>query len=112
MKFLEKKQSELLPRIEIIAIAEHTSKSTPSENQVKEEIAKELKTDKNLIMIKHIYSHFGEGKSKIIAYAYKDKESMKKLEKIKEEKKEAPKKNPVEIPKEEVKENGKKTEEK
>ncbi|MFH1377070.1 MAG: hypothetical protein ABIH25_05535 [Candidatus Woesearchaeota archaeon] len=81
MKILEKNQSELIARTEIIAEVEHTAKPTPSEETIKENLSKELKIEKDLIIIKHIFSKFGEGKSKIIAYTYKDKETLKRVEK-------------------------------
>lgn len=88
MKILQKKQLELLPRIEITAEEEHNTKPTPSKSSIQEGLSKELKIDQDLIVIKHIYSGFGEGKSKIIAYAYKDKASLKRIEAQKRELKE------------------------
>lgn len=122
MKFLKKNQSKLLPRIEIEAEVAHTGKSTPSNASLQEEIAKGLKTEKDLVVTKHIYSQFGEGKSKIIAYVYKDKKSLEKIEKLSKKEKtkiaevDKPKKRPkainVKLATEESKENGKETDQK
>ena len=80
MKILEKKQSELLPRIEVSAEIDHTAKSTPSKETIRESLANELKTDKEFIVIKNIYSKFGESKSKLSANIYTDKNSLTRLE--------------------------------
>ena len=129
MKILNKKNSDLLSRIEIEAEIEHTQKPTPSEASISDLLSKELKMSKENIIIKHIISEFGGGKSKISAYAYKDKDSLNKIEKKakKQRKKELEKakkeweenkkaakqlkeEQKVEEPKkEEIKENGEKT---
>lgn len=117
MKIISKEKSKLLPRIDVEAMINHFDKKTPSVNEVKEELSKNLKVDKDLILVEHIYSNFGIGSSKIIAYVYESKEDIDKItkkgKKQKEsDKKEVPEEKPAEeaSPKEEE-ENGKETKE-
>lgn len=97
MKILEEKEDKLLNRKRLTILVEHTQKPTPKKEDLKHQVAELLKIDKDLIVLKHIYSDYGSGRSKIIVNVYKDKESIgietkKKKKKAKEEKKEAPKK--------------------
>ena len=46
MKVIKNKKSDILPRTEIIVEIEHPLKPTPSSEQIKEEISKEFKCDK------------------------------------------------------------------
>jgi len=122
MKIVKKEKSKLLPRTDIVAEATHLDKRTPSVAEVTDELSKSLKVDKDLILVEHIYSEYGAGNSKIIAYAYDSKEDMERIIKKGKKQKEAeakaaeeakkkaeeeasPKEEPAEeAPKEEVKE--------
>ncbi len=109
MKILKQEKSELLPRIEIEAMETHIAKRTPSTLEIKESLSKSLKVDKDLILVKHIYSLYGVGGSKIIAYVYDRKEDMERIIKKGKKQKEAEKKaaeeakKAAEAPKEEPK---------
>jgi ribosomal protein S24E len=125
MKITKKTKTPLLSRIDVVAEINHPEKRTPSREEIKEELSKELKADKKLILVDHIYTNYGDNKSEIIAYIYDSKETMEKIGKVKVE--EAPKveektevkeeakveeKPTEEAPKKEkVEENGKKTSE-
>lgn len=92
-EILEKKKNELLDREEITAIVRSTV--TPSKDQVKKLLVSELKSDADLIVLRNIYSKFGEQEFKINAYVYTNKETLERLKtekkvkvKPKEEKKE------------------------
>jgi ribosomal protein S24E len=125
MKIISKEKSGLIDRTELKAEFPHIGKPTPKTSEIKKAVAAELKADENLVIIKEIYTKYGEGTSKIKAFAYNNLEELKKLEKYVEPKKEEPKaeEKPAEQPKveeapkeevkEEPKENGKesKTEE-
>ena len=123
MKIIKQEKSKLLPRIDVVALEDHMEKRTPSMNEVKEELSKILKVEKDLILIDSIYSRFGKGESKIVAYVYdtkKDlinivKRSKKQRDKEAKEMKEAKKmaleektKNLEKKDNEEIKENGEK----
>jgi len=79
MKIIKQENSKLLPRIDIIAEVSHVDKRTPSSAEVREELSKTLKVDKDLILVDHVYSEFGAGVSKIIAYVYDSKENMERI---------------------------------
>ena len=85
--------------------------------------AEELKAQEDTIHVKHIFSHFGSSKSKVVAEVYKTKEDLKKYVKVKKKKstegeakpaqpaeKAAPEKK-EEAPKEEVKDGKEKSKE-
>ena len=107
MKIISKEKSSLIDRTELLAEFPHIGKPTPKASEIKKVVAAELKADENLVIIKEIYTQYGEGTSKIKAYAYNNLEELKKLEKYVEPKKEEkPAEQPKaeEAPKEEVKE--------
>ncbi len=101
---------------------------TPSYEEVRKKISSSLNCDEKLIVIKNIYTKFGLKKASVFAYAYKNEESMKKIEpkpkekkaktekpeeaKKQEKKKEQPVETKEEKPKEEKKEEPEKKEEK
>ncbi len=90
--------------------------ATPSRMKIRDAVAKQVKGDPELTIIKHIYTKYGVEKAKIIAHVYNNKEDMAKYEDkkllTKHEKKEKPKeeaptpaeekKKEAEAPKEEV----------
>lgn len=78
------KENKLLSRRRVAFEVAHEKTSTPKKEDLKKEIAKHLKTDENLIVIKHVYSKFGMNKSKIIANVYEDEKLLKTLESKKE----------------------------
>ncbi len=92
MKILYEKENPLLNRKRVALEIDHPNSSTPSRTKLKSDIAKHLKTDEKLILIRHVYSKFGENKSKVIVHVYNDEKELNRLEKIKREK--APKEEP------------------
>jgi len=97
MNILEKKSNPLLSRTEIKAEIEYTG-VTPSNEEVKQQLTKNLSANAELIVVKQIISVFGEGKSSVSAYLYENKEAMARIERAKKKK---PK--PGETPEEEAK---------
>ena len=69
--------------------------ATPSRQELIKEVAKQFNAKEDLIVIKHIYSQFGENKTKVIVHIYSDKNKMKMFEHKnllkKHEKKQSPK---------------------
>ena len=53
------------------------SGATPSNAQVAEELAKELKTSKDLIQMRQVKGEFGKTSATLWAYAYDSAETMK-----------------------------------
>ena len=53
---------------------------TPSRKELCKHVAALLKTNENLVIIKHIYSIFGKRVAKVICHAYQDEKTLKALE--------------------------------
>ena len=112
MDIIKKVDSKLLGRVEIYGKMGHAEKATPSTREVKDMVCKKESCKPELVVVKGIKGHYGGGSSDIIAYVYKSKEDLEKLEgKPKEEpKKEEPKQEaPKEEPKPEEKKDDKET---
>jgi len=94
MKKLYEKDSQLLQRKRIAFEIPHENKPTPKKEEIKKQIASELNVDENLVVMKHIYTDYGEHKSKVIVNVYKDANILKKLDtkKVKKVKENAEKK--------------------
>jgi ribosomal protein S24E len=101
MKVLSNKKSDLLPRTEIKIEIEHTSKPTPTLEQIKEEIVKEFKCDKEVIKIQKVNSYYGLAKIDVEFFIYNNKADITKLEKLaKKQKEKLAKEVKEEVPKE------------
>lgn len=83
MKKLKEVHNPLLDYNRITYEIEHVNEKTPSYKDIINKLASELKVSPELVKVKHIYSHFGLSKSKIIAHVYKNPEMLKKIEEIK-----------------------------
>ena len=115
MELIKENEMKLLSRKRLTLMRENKG-ATPSRQDLIKEIAKQFNVKEELVIIKHVYSQFGENKTKVIAHIYSDKNKMKFFEhtnllKKHEKKAEAPKEDapgveekPVEeAPKEEPK---------
>lgn len=107
MKKLYEKEAPLLQRKRIAFEINHEKKATPKRDEIIKQIASELKIDEKLITIRHIFTNFGENKSKIIIHIYKDEKRKKVIEKKKVKKGDKKPEEKKEAPKQEVKEDGK-----
>jgi ribosomal protein S24E len=76
---LEKKESPLLSRAELIADIEF-DKSTPSNTDVAKQLAALNKTEEGLVKIKKIATKFGAKKATVTAVIYTSKEAFDKVE--------------------------------
>lgn len=104
MKKLKETTSPLLNRTRVEYEIDHFQRATPKKDELKKQLAAELKTPEDSIYLKHVYSHFGLSKSKIVADVYKSKQDLEKYTKIKKKvKKEAAVKAPKPEAKEEKK---------
>jgi ribosomal protein S24E len=72
-------ESPLLSRKEIKAEVIF-EKATPSNDEVAKDIASKTKSSPELIVVKHIYTKFGETKADVEAYIYQSKEALEKIE--------------------------------
>lgn len=80
MKIINTKEQILLNRTEINSTVEYKNLKTPSRKELKEQIAKHMKTTIDLITIEKIRSEFGKNEIKILAHVYKDQETLKKFQ--------------------------------
>nr|MBA4404944.1 hypothetical protein [Nanoarchaeum sp.] len=79
MEIISQHKSKVLPRIDVAAKISHLEGITPSNHHVKDELAKHFKCDKELVHVEHIYTNYGSGESKIVAYIYNDKKQMNQI---------------------------------
>lgn len=75
----EKKENKLLGRLEVEGKVIF-DRATPSNEVIRDALALELKADKNLIVVKHVYSKFGYQQADFLAYVYNNREKMEKME--------------------------------
>jgi ribosomal protein S24E len=94
-----KTENILLSRIEVVGEATFDKSATPSEDQVKQALSKELGVEKGLIVIKSIDTIFGDTCAKILAYQYLSKDEIKRIEPRNKKKEEAEKKKAEEAKK-------------
>jgi len=86
LNILEQKNNILLSRKEISARITY-DKATPSNEELKKQLATATKSDAGAIAVKHIYPSFGQKDAKVLAYVYQNAELMAKHEPKKKEKK-------------------------
>lgn len=104
----EKKENPLLSRTEVSGVVIFQG-VTPSNEKMAQSIASQLKVDTSVVKMKNIYTGFGEQKAKFLAFVYKSKEELDRIEPKpkkqleKEKKKAEAAKKPAEAPKEEAK---------
>lgn len=75
----DKKENKLLGRLEVSGKLVFEG-ATPSNEVVRDMLAVELKADKELVIVKHIYSKFSYTEADFLVYVYEDKEKMAKME--------------------------------
>jgi ribosomal protein S24E len=84
-----KKENQVLQRNEINGAISFTG-ATPSNQQLRDELAKKLGVQAEVVAIRHIYGAFGAGNAKFEAVAYATKEQFDKIEPKKKAPKAAP----------------------
>ena len=121
LEIKEKKENPLLSRIEVSGIVTFQG-VTPSNENMAKSIASQLKVDASVVKMKSIYTGFGEQQAKFVAFVYKSKEELDRIDpkpkkqrekeqkKAEEAKKAAEEAKPAEAPKEEAKPEEKKKE--
>ena len=75
----EKNENKLLNRVEVKGNLEF-DKDTPSNAQLAEVLAKELKTKSDLVIVKSIYTKFGKQNADFFALVYENQEAKDKIE--------------------------------
>jgi small subunit ribosomal protein S24e len=75
-----KKENALLSRVELEFRLSHVAEPTPKRDQVREELAKQLKVTKDRVVVDHMQSSFGKGESVGYAKIYKSKDEALRVE--------------------------------
>lgn len=79
LKINEKKEQKLLSRSEIKGSISFDG-TTPSNDAVKDALAKSIGKDAKLVVVKHVYTDFGKRSALVLAYAYDNEEKLKEIE--------------------------------
>jgi len=79
IEIVKEKETPLLGRKRFTMWADYQG-STPSRVKFCNEIANKLKVSKDLVVIRHIYTRFGEQRSKLLIHIYDDEKTMIELE--------------------------------
>jgi|SRR3989344_4389551 len=87
MKIIKQEEHKLLDRKRITAEVIHDKNKTPSKQEIIKELSQDLKVNPELINLRHIYTHFGATKSKVIANVYNNLAMLKSLEEFRKKKK-------------------------
>ena len=80
LKIIDKKEQKLLSRLEVKAQIGFSGEATPSGDKVKQEVAKAVGKDVKLVVLKNIYTNFGEACAEVFAYVYDDAKKLDELE--------------------------------
>ncbi|MBI5880547.1 hypothetical protein HZB90_00280 [archaeon] len=79
INLLKERETPLLSR-KRCTLDVHFKGATPSRKQIRDEIAKKLKADPELTVVRHIYTRHGVEKARVITNIYTKKEDMVKFE--------------------------------
>jgi ribosomal protein S24E len=90
---IQEHDNPLLKRKNIVLNMEYPTKATPSEVDIKKEVASFIKAKENTIAIKKIDQQFGSTTAHITIHAYHDEKTLEQTETINKKKKEGAKKD-------------------
>ncbi len=79
LKIIKEKENKLLSRKEVVATINFDG-TTPSRKKVQKELAKAVKADEKVVIIKHINTSFGSSFAEVIANVYSDEKVLATLE--------------------------------
>lgn len=79
LKIIDKKEEPLLSRTRV-EVEITFEKATPSKEEIKSRLVKDLGKDEKLIVVKGIYTYLGSKKAKNLSYVYENEESLKSIE--------------------------------
>lgn len=89
LNVISKRPNPLAGREEYLISIEHHNKSTPSREAFKEEAAKLLSADRELLVVENIHTEAGKNSSRVKVFVYSKKEMMPKP-RVKKDKKAQP----------------------
>ena len=75
----EKKENSLAGRTEVSGVMSFEG-ATPANDVLRDTLAAELNADKNLVVVKHIYSKYSHHEAEFFAFAYQNQEMKNKYE--------------------------------
>jgi len=78
LKIIETKENPFMKRKEVSASLE--AMKSPSKEEIKEKLAQQLKSDKELTVIKDVRGSYGNNNFLVKAFIYQDKISMEQTE--------------------------------
>ena len=90
-EIVTKIDNPLMKRVEIVGNLTFNA-ATPSNNDVKKELAAQMKSKEENVQVKNIYTAFGESTANFSAYVYKSEEDLKKYTPVTKAMKDAVKK--------------------
>ncbi|MFC1690900.1 30S ribosomal protein S24e [Nanoarchaeota archaeon] len=79
IELLKERDTPLLSR-KRLTFSVNYDKSTPSRIDLRKEIAKKIKAEEKFVILKHIYTRFGQQWAKVIAHVYNNEEELNKFE--------------------------------
>ncbi|MBT4651637.1 hypothetical protein HOC13_03900 [Candidatus Woesearchaeota archaeon] len=79
LEIKEKQENKLLNRLEVKGTLTFEG-ATPSNEQIRDSLASTLNKDKELIIMKHIYSKFSYQEAEFLAFVYDNQEARDKTE--------------------------------
>jgi ribosomal protein S24E len=88
LQIVEQKKNQLLSRKEIRARLSY-EQATPSNDELKKQLATAMKVGADVLSIQHIYPAYGDKKAEVMFNVYDSAEIMKKVEPEKKPKKAA-----------------------
>ena len=80
LELLEKKELQLLSRVEVTFRIKHPNESTPKRNDVREELASKLNVKKSNVIIDNMKADFGRAETVGFAKIYKTEDEAKSKE--------------------------------
>lgn len=83
IEIIKQKDVPLLNRKRVIGKVQFEGSATPSISVFKDLVASALNVQKDLIAIRHVYTHFGVSIAKVIVHVYKSREDLLRLERLK-----------------------------
>ncbi|MAG48057.1 hypothetical protein CL617_05625 [archaeon] len=87
MKITNERDNVLLERKEVNLNIEHSSKTTPSKEEVKKLIVEKYKAKEELVIVKNISTEFGDDYSSGVVYVYDNDKKFQEIEVVRKKKK-------------------------
>ena len=75
----KQKETPLLSRTRITAVVSFDG-ATPKRKEIRDNLAKKVGENADLVIVKHVYQHFGKKKARVVANVYQDRKILEQLE--------------------------------